>query len=89
MRKLFPFGILLAACAAASMAAANPASTQAPASASTAPVDCASERVTCGTLDTCEQACGFLHQCGVTGLDRDKDGIPCESLCRTACDAPS
>jgi hypothetical protein len=24
----------------------------------------------------------YLGQCGVTGLDRNGDGVPCENLCR-------
>lgn len=35
----------------------------------------------CGQMDSCEEAQFYLEQCGVRSLDRDKDGIPCESLC--------
>ncbi len=30
----------------------------------------------------CEEAKFYLTQCGLTRLDRDGDGVPCESLCR-------
>lgn len=36
---------------------------------------------TCSQMDSCEEARFHLTQCGVSSLDRDKDGIPCESLC--------
>lgn len=37
---------------------------------------------TCGEMSSCEEARFYLQQCGMTRLDRDRDGIPCESLCR-------
>ena len=36
---------------------------------------------TCGKMASCEEAKYHLEQCGNKRLDRDKDGIPCESLC--------
>lgn len=36
----------------------------------------------CGEMSSCTEARFFLEQCGLTGLDRDGDGIPCESICR-------
>ena len=36
----------------------------------------------CGDMDSCEEAYYHLEQCGRKGLDRDKDGIPCESICK-------
>lgn len=42
---------------------------------------------TCGTkrfckqMQSCEEACFYLNQCGLGRLDRDKDSIPCESFC--------
>ncbi|AKO45701.1 excalibur calcium-binding domain-containing protein [[Haemophilus] ducreyi] len=36
---------------------------------------------TCGQMDSCEEARFHLTQCGVKSLDRDNDGIPCESIC--------
>lgn len=35
---------------------------------------------TCGQMVNCEQAKQAL-KCGNTKLDRDKDGVPCESIC--------
>jgi len=35
----------------------------------------------CSQMSSCEEAMFYLKQCGVTRLDRDKDGIPCESIC--------
>jgi endonuclease YncB( thermonuclease family) len=36
----------------------------------------------CSQMNSCDEAKYFYTQCGVSRLDRDKDGIPCESLCR-------
>ncbi|EDN68590.1 conserved hypothetical protein, secreted [Beggiatoa sp. PS] len=36
---------------------------------------------TCGKMASCEEAKYHLEQCGNKRLDRDHDGIPCESLC--------
>lgn len=36
----------------------------------------------CKQMTTCAEARFYLTQCGLTSLDRDKDGIPCESICR-------
>lgn len=36
----------------------------------------------CGQMSSCADALFHLQQCGVTSLDRDGDGVPCESLCR-------
>lgn len=35
---------------------------------------------TCGQMVSCEQAKQAL-KCGNTKLDRDKDGVPCETIC--------
>ena len=35
---------------------------------------------TCGQMANCEQAKQAL-ECGHKQLDRDKDGVPCESIC--------
>lgn len=42
--------------------------------------NCAGKR-TCGQMVNCEEAYFYLNSCGVSGLDRDKDGIPCETIC--------
>jgi endonuclease YncB( thermonuclease family) len=44
-------------------------------------VQCGSKR-TCGEMSSCAEARAFLSQCGLSRLDGDGDGIPCESLCR-------
>jgi len=36
----------------------------------------------CKQMLTCEEAMHYLNDCGLTRLDRDGDGIPCESICR-------
>lgn len=37
---------------------------------------------TCKQMTSCKEAIFYLKECGVKRLDRDKDGIPCEALCR-------
>ena len=41
---------------------------------------CGSKRV-CRQMDSCAEANFYLNQCGLTRLDGDGDGIPCESIC--------
>ncbi len=36
----------------------------------------------CSEIKTCEEAKFLLKTCGYQKLDKDKNGIPCESLCR-------
>ena len=36
---------------------------------------------TCSQMVSCDEARYYLNSCGVSSLDRDKDGIPCESIC--------
>jgi endonuclease YncB( thermonuclease family) len=35
----------------------------------------------CTEMSSCAEARYYLHQCGVAGLDGDRDGVPCEKLC--------
>ncbi len=42
---------------------------------------CGSKRY-CGEMSSCEEAMYFLDSGGLSRLDGDGDGIPCESLCR-------
>jgi len=35
----------------------------------------------CGEMRDCAEARFYLNQCGVKSLDRDDDGIPCETIC--------
>ncbi|MDO8997662.1 MAG: thermonuclease family protein [Sediminibacterium sp.] len=36
----------------------------------------------CTQMTSCEEAKFYLKQCGLGRLDRDGDGVPCESICR-------
>lgn len=35
----------------------------------------------CSEMTSCEEVMFYLKECGISQLDRDKDGIPCEKLC--------
>tara|TARA_Y100000590_G_scaffold131347_1_gene150068 strand:- start:361 stop:1002 length:642 start_codon:yes stop_codon:yes gene_type:complete len=39
-------------------------------------------KTTCRQMQSCAEAKYYLVNCGLMRLDGDKDGIPCESLCR-------
>lgn len=41
---------------------------------------CGSKRY-CGEMNSCAEAMHYLNQCGLGRLDRDGDGVPCESIC--------
>lgn len=43
-------------------------------------LECGAKR-TCGEMNSCAEARFYLGQCGLKGLDRDGDGVPCEALC--------
>ncbi|WFP51405.1 thermonuclease family protein [Methylomonas sp. EFPC3] len=43
--------------------------------------NCGAKR-TCGQMNSCAEAKHYLNDCGLSRLDRDHDGIPCESICR-------
>lgn len=71
-----PFG---ASASASQTQSATPArSTPARASSSS---DCSGLPRVCGQMANCAQARKAL-QCGNKRLDRDRDGVPCESICR-------
>jgi endonuclease YncB( thermonuclease family) len=36
----------------------------------------------CRQMTSCEEATFYLKTCGVSSLDGNKDGVPCEALCR-------
>lgn len=40
-----------------------------------------SGKTACGQMSSCAEAEFYLNSCGVSRLDGDKDGVPCESLC--------
>lgn len=41
-----------------------------------------SGKTVCGQMTSCEEAFFYLNTCGVSRLDGDKDGTPCETICR-------
>ena len=43
--------------------------------------ECGSKR-TCKQMTSCAEAKFYLEECNISSLDKDKDGIPCESLCQ-------
>lgn len=65
-------------------AAPTPATdpTPAPAAASPAPTFSCGAKTTCGQMSSCAEARYYLTQCGLTRLDGNHDGIPCETLCK-------
>ncbi len=36
----------------------------------------------CREMTSCDEAMFYLRECGLTRLDGDSDGVPCESICR-------
>ena len=36
----------------------------------------------CKEMKSCEEAYHYLRNCGRSGFDRDRDGIPCENVCK-------
>ena len=51
-------------------------------SADPAGYTCSVRKRFCKEMDTCDEATFYLKKCGVAGLDGNRDGIPCNSLCR-------
>jgi hypothetical protein len=43
-------------------------------------LQCSGKR-TCGEMNSCAEANFYLEECGVSRLDGDGDGVPCESIC--------
>ncbi len=43
---------------------------------------CEGPRKRCGEMASCDEAYFHLKSCDNKRLDRDKDGIPCESICQ-------
>jgi len=41
---------------------------------------CGSKRY-CREMASCEEAMFYLEECGLTRLDGDSDGVPCETIC--------
>lgn len=44
-------------------------------------LECGS-KTKCGQMLNCSEAMFYLKTCGLSRLDRDKDGVPCESICK-------
>ena len=65
---------------ASAPAPASPAAS-APKPATSGGFTCASKRY-CREMTICEEAKFYLTVCGIRSLDGDKDGVPCETLCR-------
>jgi hypothetical protein len=65
-------------CSASTKAAAT--ETSAPESGKSGKYECGGKSK-CGQMRSCEEARFYLNSCGLRKLDRDNDGIPCESLC--------
>jgi len=42
---------------------------------------CGAKR-TCGQMSSCAEARFYLENCGLSRLDRDRDGVPCGRLCQ-------
>ncbi|MBI2028346.1 MAG: thermonuclease family protein [Candidatus Levybacteria bacterium] len=38
-------------------------------------------KTTCSQMASCDEAYFYLNSCGLSRLDADKDGVPCETLC--------
>lgn len=64
-----------------SQAAAQPAAPQATRPPATSGFTCGEKRY-CREMTSCAEARFYLSQCGLSRLDADSDGIPCESICR-------
>ena len=47
----------------------------------TIPVKCGVKRY-CREMTSCDEAMFYHEECGLTRLDGDKDGVPCEAICR-------
>ena len=74
-------GTCATASAPAPRAPAAPTAAPTSAAASSSGFTCAGKR-RCGEMTSCEEAKFYLTQCGVGSLDGNKDGVPCEKLCR-------
>ena len=53
----------------------------APTPASGGGFTCAGKR-RCREMTSCEEARFYLARCGLTTIDGNRDGVPCETLCR-------
>ncbi|MBK6742499.1 MAG: excalibur calcium-binding domain-containing protein [Hydrogenophilales bacterium] len=77
-------GWVLSACVAAATAGCVAAPVQTSPEPTAAPAEarrCEPGKLTCRHMRDCDEALYYLRECGVSKLDKDKDGVPCESLC--------
>ena len=44
--------------------------------------DCNIRKTTCKQMISCEEATFYLQTCGISHLDRNHDGVPCNGLCK-------
>ncbi len=61
---------------------ARPAPEAAGSADATAGFACSASKRSCRDMGSCEEARFHLSRCGLPHLDRDGDGVPCETLCR-------
>ena len=73
--------ILVAALAALLASPASAQRTAAPRDAPGQPSWRCGEKTYCTQMSSCAEAMFHFRQCGLTRLDGDRDGIPCERLC--------
>lgn len=59
-----------------------PAPTASSRGSSAAGFSCSDGKTKCGQMSSCAEARFHLESCGISRLDGDGDGMPCESLCR-------
>jgi hypothetical protein len=52
-----------------------------PAVGDDAPVSVCGSKHVCKDMSTCAEAVYYSTQCGLSDLDRDNDGVPCETIC--------
>lgn len=52
-----------------------------PSTPSTTGFTCAG-KTKCGQMTSCQEAYFYLNNCGLSRLDGDDDGVPCESICK-------
>jgi deoxyribonuclease-1 len=76
-----PAPVPTAADAAATLAPPAPTVPPPAASAETQGFTCGT-KTRCSEMTHCQEARFYLTQCGVSSLDRDGDGTPCEKLCK-------
>jgi len=43
---------------------------------------CSVRKTVCAQMRNCDEAKYYYSKCGLRKLDRDRDGIPCETICK-------